>query len=165
VALGERGTGRGRNTPPTPPPPRRRPARGYSQRIERYAARHGKAPSELTVAERREARGHKTEAEERARRRERSIRQYGASPDALRRLRRRTLDHMTATLGDGRTNKPADRDEIKLTIDTLGAAMLGEMLQWDLPTIRENSALSYDDIVDRYPDAENPAGRNPAWYH
>jgi hypothetical protein len=137
----------------------------YRRRVASAARKIGKAPGRLTAAERREARGHKAEAAEKKTRRERIKREYGVTPERLARLRREARDHIAASLESSRTRGPVNTETIRKSVAAIGREGLELLIEMDGGQIFAMAGMSYADLIETYPELENPDERNPGWYH
>lgn len=137
----------------------------YRRRLASTARKLGKPRSRLTPAERQAARGHKAEATEKRTRRERVKRQYGVTPERLARLRREARDHIVASLEISRTRGPVNPETIRRSVGGIGAKGLETLIELPADAIFAMAHRSYDDLIDEYPELENPDERNPTWYH
>jgi hypothetical protein len=158
------------------------PSSSYAARKARAAAR-GTTPYRERIARemargktRAEARGHKNERAEKARRAEATRRQYGVSPDTLRRLRRQAAEHIENALRRAGTKGPVNRDTIEkglrgLTADGLRGLLgrgTGEEAEPEAISpgeIKRLSGYTYAQLIEDYPEYENDDELNPFWYH
>jgi hypothetical protein len=142
--------------------PRRRDYKAeYRQRQASAARKLGKLPGELTREEKERARGHANEKAERQRRERRSMQKYGASTARLRRLRRAALAHMQTELA----SRGISVERARQNLANFTAEMLEIILTLKTEEIRSRAGMSYDALIEEYPEAANDERRNPFWYN
>lgn len=140
----------------------RKPAKPRDFKAE-YARRKRNALAKGKTMQ--EARGHKNESAERKARRARVRAEHGISVERLSKLRRQARDRVVAGLGTAGTKNPVNVVTIDKGMRLLNRDQLNHVRALSTKEVQRRAFMSYEDLIDEYPEYENDDEINPFWYH